>query len=231
MRRISIPELLDNDTWTPVEVEDSLADVQMFNVWFGGISTMAKLLSSVATERQLTSVSWLDVAGARGDLVSCTTQKLAGTGIRLEPVILDLVSSHLGSQYASVCGDALRLPFRDNSFDVVGCCLFLHHLEPEQVTEFVAESLRVARHAVLINDLVRDPLLLALSYAGYAIYRSRLSRHDGPASVRRAHTVSELRSMLQTSSASKIEVSRFHPFRVGGIVWKDLSSKTNPSQL
>jgi ubiquinone/menaquinone biosynthesis C-methylase UbiE len=220
MKRVVVPELLDNDEFSPREVADSLADIQMFNRRFGGIRTMTTLLSTVATQRKLKSLSWLDVAGAYGDLASCTSKVMARKGIEVKPVLLDRVVTHLNNRITSVCADALSLPFRDNSFDVVGSCLFLHHLDPEQIVAFAAEGLRVARHAVLINDLVRDPLLLALAYAGLPVYRSRISWHDGPASVRRAYTVNELKSILQESTAFKTEIEKFYPFRVGGVMWK-----------
>ena len=54
-----------------------------------------------------------------------------------------------------MAGDALALPFRDASFDLVSCNLFAHHLSPQELVRFVDEALRVCRVAVLINDLVR----------------------------------------------------------------------------
>ena len=53
--------------------------------------------------------------------------------------------------------DALALPFPDNSFDLVSCSLFAHHLEPAELERFTEEAWRVSRCAVLINDLVRHP--------------------------------------------------------------------------
>ena len=192
MKRVVVPELLDTDAGTPREVAASLADLDMFNRRFGGVRTMASLLRTVARRRRLTSLSWLDVAGARGTTASMTASVLSLQGIHVKPVTLDRAASHMDRGAASVCGDALQLPFLDNSFDVAGCCLFLHHLEPEEITAFVCEALRVARHAVLINDLIRNPLHLLIAQVGRPIYRSRLTRHDAPASVRRAYTRREL---------------------------------------
>ena len=131
-----------------------------------------------------------------------------------------LGAPHMNGRYPAVAGEATNLPLKNNSFDVVGCCLFLHHLEPPQVVQFVNEALRVARHAVLINDLVRHPVHLGLAYAGRAIYRSRLTRHDAVASVKRAYTVEEIQSMLRQTSTAEITVRRFFLFRMGVIAWK-----------
>src|SRR5262249_25399219 len=106
-------------------------------------------------------------------------------------------------------------------FDVVGSSLFLHHLEPAEIARFTAEGLRVARHAFLIHDLVRHPFHLALSYMGFPLYRSRLTRHDAPASVRRAYTVEEVKEALAAvQGIAGIEIQQFYLFRMGVIVWK-----------
>lgn len=236
MQRVVIPELLDTDTGTPREVEDSLADLRMINRYFGGKHSMSSLFLRVAAARRIKTISWLDVGGATGDVASLTRQSLLKDGIDLQPVLLDRMPGHMtvrmsgtaepsaNGRYPAIGGDALALPLQDSSFDVVGCCLFLHHLEPEQVIQFVNDALRVARHAVVINDLIRHPLHVAMAYAGYALYRSRLTRHDSVASVRRAYTVEELESMLQRTQAHKIELRKFFLFRMGVIAWKNPST-------
>ena len=117
-------------------------------------------------------------------------------------------------------GDALALPFRDTSFDLVGCGLFAHHLSPDQLVRFVNEALRVSRCAVLINDLIRHPTHLALVYAGVPLYRSRITRHDAPASVLQAYTPDEMREILGRTAAARVEIGRSYLFRMGVIAWK-----------
>jgi ubiquinone/menaquinone biosynthesis C-methylase UbiE len=221
MKRVVVAELLDTDAGTPREVATSLKDLRMFNSWFGGVHTMSSLLRRVAQERGLKKLSWVDVAGGEGYVATRTQRSLARSGITSQPVILDRAPSHLSKIHPGVCGDALALPFRDNSFDAVGCSLFLHHLEPEEIVRFAREGLRVARHAFLIHDLQRHPVHLALGYLGMPLYRSRITRHDALASVRRAYTVEEVGKMLApVTSTENIEIRKFFLFRMGVIVWK-----------
>ena len=134
---------------------------------------------------------------------------------------LDRVPTHLQPSHRSLVADALALPFRDNSFDIVSCSLFAHHLEPVQLARYGEEACRVARRAILINDLIRHPLHLALVYAGFPLMRSHISRVDGVASVRRAYEPSEIREILCSSACcQKIEISTHYLFRMGVIVWK-----------
>jgi ubiquinone/menaquinone biosynthesis C-methylase UbiE len=220
MRRTVVPELLDSDSGTPQEVQGSLADLRMFNRYFGGAHTMTALLTAVAYAKQLKRISFLDVAGASGDVALFSAKALKRNGIELRPVVLDRAESHLNGSIPSVSGDALALPFRDSSFDVVGCSLFVHHLEPDEIVRFAREALRVARHAFIINDLIRHPLHLTLVYAGFPLYRSRITRHDTVASVRRAYTSDEMRRMLEQSGATDLEIRTFYLFRMGVIAWK-----------
>ncbi|MGE5324683.1 MAG: methyltransferase domain-containing protein [Actinomycetota bacterium] len=224
MKRVVVPELLDEDAGTREEVEDSLADLRMFNQRFGGIHTTRNVLRRIARQRRLKNILWLDVAGGRGDVASLTRQSLLPSGIDSEAVILDRAPSHMNGSQPSICGDAVRLPFADTSFDVVGCSLFAHHLERTEIECFAREGLRVARHAFFIHDLVRHPVHLALAYAGFPLYRSRITRHDAPASVRRAYTVEEMRTMLQSAGAKHLEIHTYYLFRMGAIAWKPITT-------
>jgi hypothetical protein len=84
----------------------------------------------------------------------------------------------------------------------------------------VSEGLRVSRTAVLINDLRRSTVSLALTYLGFPLFRSRMTRHDAIASVRRAYTIAELRNILDQVSAHQIEARQHYLFRMGVIIWK-----------
>ena len=181
---------------------------------------MTAMLRKVAARTGKKQLTFLDVAGASGDVALAAQEELAISGIRLHPILLDRAATHLANGFAGVAGDAFQLPFADSSIDCVGCSLFAHHLEPDEVIRFVNEALRVARDAVLINDLRRHPAHLALAYAGKAIFRSRLTRHDAPASVRRAHTADEMKRYLKQTVAFGIDISSHYLFRFAAIAWK-----------
>jgi ubiquinone/menaquinone biosynthesis C-methylase UbiE len=228
MNRAVTAELLDTDSGTPAEVEASLADLRRINRWFGGNATTQAMIENVARQLHIKAFSLLEVAAGSGDVPKLAAQRLAARGVHLDITLLDRTASHLQSATANnghsvmrtVVGDAIALPFPDNSFDLVDCGLFTHHLTPEQVIRFVDEGLRVCRSAVLINDLVRHPLHLTLVYAGLPLYRSRLTRHDAPASVRQAYTVDEMRALLKKTKAAKTQIQLHYLFRMGVIVWK-----------
>ncbi len=221
MQRVNTPEILDSNSCPRDEVDTSLQDLCRINRWFGGVATTRSLIERVATAVDEKHFSLLEVAAGYGEVPREAGKQLLRKGIKLDITDLDRVHTHLQASHRSLVADALALPFRDNSFDIVSCSLFAHHLEPAQLACFGEEACRVARRAILINDLIRHPLHLALVYAGFPLMRSHISRVDGVASVRRAYEPSEIREILCSSACcQKIEISTHYLFRMGVIVWK-----------
>jgi len=221
MQRRVVPELLDNDLGSPSEVAASLRDLRRINDWFGGTRTTAKALTRVANAQNRRELSFLEVGAGNGYTPMAARERLARRGIDVDLMLLDQAPSHLPRNgVRALAADALRLPFRDGAFDVVGCNLLAHHFEPDELPAVASEALRVARVAVLINDIMRSRLHLMLTYAGLPLFRSRLTWHDAPASVRRAYTVDEMRRILSGAGARRIEISTHYLYRMAVVLWK-----------
>jgi hypothetical protein len=225
MQRVTIPEILDSDECPPEEVECALRDLGRLNRWFGGVATTQALIERVANISGKNRLSVLEVAAGFGEVPRLVTQRLARRDVTLDYILLDRMRSHLHGRTQSVVADALALPFPDGAFDVVSCSLFAHHLSSEELSRFVRDAARVSRCAVVINDLIRHPLHLALIYAGFPLMRCRVSRVDGVASVRSAYVPNEIRDILASAFASSssvhVEIFRHYLFRMGVIVWKE----------
>jgi len=221
MRRRVIAEWLDDDLGTGAEIAASLADLRHINDWFGGTRTTIALLRRVAGASGCRQLSVLEVGAGTAGVPQAAQRALARQDIEVHLTLIDRIWSHLpADSTASVAGDALHLPLRDGSFDVVSCSLFAHHFEPDALQHFACEALRVCRRAVLINDLIRSRMHLALVYLGLPLFRSRITWHDAPASVRRAYTLDEMRELLSPLPAQRIEISRHYLYRMGVLVWK-----------
>jgi ubiquinone/menaquinone biosynthesis C-methylase UbiE len=223
MRRVVTPELLDEDLGTPDEIRETLLDLRGFNRNLGGFSSMAGMLRAVAVRTGKCAVKLLDVAGGNGDVADHVACQLSNEGIQIRATVMDRAVSHMNGhdlKLNRVAGDALALPFTDGSFDVVSCNLFCHHLEAEEMIAFFNQALRVARLAVIASDLRRNSFHLFAANAGRLIYRSRLTRNDAPASVRRAYTMAEISEIAQRTTAASYAVSPHFFQRFGLILWK-----------
>jgi ubiquinone/menaquinone biosynthesis C-methylase UbiE len=235
MERIVEDEWLDDDRGTPAEIDAALQGISLANRRFGGVRLHARLLKQAFTRvprEQRPHI--LEVASGRADVLQAALLQL-GVAAQVAPdvTLLDRSAAHLPDPRAwpsalptphTAAGDAVALPFPDASVDIVSCCLFLHHLEPPQITRYLAEAQRVARVAVVINDLERSALHYRLAQLNRVIDRSRISRHDGPASVRRAYTYNELASMLANTGCNFL-LERAYLYRLGAILWCGECSK------
>ncbi len=111
------------------------------------------------------------------------------TNLELNPHALALNPSG-----RNVTGSALALPFPDAHFDVVIASQMTHHLSDAEVVTHFREAWRVARQAVLLSDLHRNPFLYALVWMGsWLVGFNRAMREDGVISVRRGFRLDEWR--------------------------------------
>ncbi len=227
MERVEGEEMLDSDHWSEEEIACALRAIRRVNLLYGGDRMHKQLFRRVAS-RLPQQMDILEVASARGEVVQAAARMLIRKSISVRIFLLDRSNLHLPqprdwdpdlSPPTLLAGDALKIPLEDRSVDVVSCCLFLHHLNAENARIFLREALRVARVAVLVNDVERTRTNYTLSKLQRLIDPSRLSRHDGPMSVRQAYTFRELEEMLRETGCS-FEIERGWIYRLGAIVWR-----------
>lgn len=232
MQRVDAQEILDSDRCSACDAQAALSVLGRINRWFGGVATTRNMVERVARATEAKNLSLLEVAAGRGEVPEQVRVEMARHGISLDVTLLDRALSHLPPRHSAsgnhsfgsrgIIADALVLPFGDGAFDLVSCSLFAHHLNAQPLAQFVREGLRVSRRALLINDLVRHPLHLALVYASYPIMRNRVAWLDGLTSVRRAYVPDEIRNILTSafSCDARVEIWRNYLFRMGVIAWK-----------
>jgi predicted SAM-dependent methyltransferase len=115
----------------------------------------------------------------------------------------------------TVCGDALRLPFKDHSVEIVMCSQVLHHFAGKDALLLLREMNRVARVRVVVSDLRRSWLAAAgLWLVSFPLRFHAVSRHDGVVSVMRGFTAAELADTVNEAVGLKPVVHRRRGFRV-----------------
>ena len=229
MRRVTSVELLDEDRGSPEEIQSSLDDLWRINRWLGGVTSSLRLLDHFFSRTGSHPVRILDVGSGDARLAARLKAELLRRKIPVEFVVLDRRFSHLAGARSSrpagvgmppVVADVFALPFAERSFDVVICNLFLHHFSGDHERHLLISLASVAREAVLINDLERHLLPYLFIRVAIPFARSRITRNDGPASVRQSYTREELAALAGGAGCRSFEVERIPPFRLGLTLWK-----------
>jgi SAM-dependent methyltransferase len=106
------------------------------------------------------------------------------------------------------------------SCDVAVSSLFLHHLDDTAAVVLLRHMAAAARLGVVISDLIRSRVGLALAVLGTRVLSSsRVARVDGPLSVRAARTLPEYHHMLAVAGMTNATIRRTWPERAL-IVWR-----------
>ena len=211
-------EILDLPDVDPGIVTRSLADVAKANALFGGTSAVIDEIKEVLKilPRKATL---LDVGTGLGDIPYRARAVARQSGVAITTIGLDsapeLASANTSAVNFSVCGDALRLPFPDQSIDIVMCSQVLHHFAGDDALKLLCEMNRVARVRVIVSDLRRSWIAAAgLWLASFPLRFHAVSRHDGVVSVMRGFTPTELTGTVHQAIARKPVTHRRLGFRL-----------------
>lgn len=226
-KRVRATEWMDDRSVADDYLQETLANLRWINRWLGGYRATRSVLAPLLRCRE--SLRVLDLGTGAGDYLAAivwtghaTGTAVQATGVDLNPVAVGhgrawldtTLPRPLRSQVQLMVGDALALPYADNTFDVVHAALFLHHFYDKRAVALLREMRRVSRLGILVNDLHRHPL----AYAGIWLLTRGLSfspmvQHDAPLSVRRGFSRSELRALACRAGASRPRVRWHWAFR------------------
>jgi 2-polyprenyl-3-methyl-5-hydroxy-6-metoxy-1,4-benzoquinol methylase len=211
-------EILDDPDVDPAVMQRAMRDVERANIVFGGRrAAIAELTPALSNTRG--SALLLDVGTGRGDIPAEAKRVAQSNGLTLRTIGLDmsapLVSSQCHGTDWIIRGNALSLPLRDSSVDIVLASQILHHFPEDDAIAFVRELNRVARSRVVISDLRRS-LIAAAGFwlASFPLRFHPVTRHDGVVSVMRGFIPSELASIVERATGQRPIVTRRLGFRL-----------------
>src|SRR5690606_38636607 len=92
--------------------------------------------------------------------------------------------------------DVVRLPYNDDSFDLVTASQVLHHLTDDDASRALNEMARVSRSMLVISDLHRNRLAwLGIHAVTRVLACGPMIKADGPLSVRKGFVRADLQAM------------------------------------
>jgi ubiquinone/menaquinone biosynthesis C-methylase UbiE len=161
----------------------------------------------------------MDVGSGTGDIARAVARALAARGMRTHTIaveqsfILGMIARPETDEV--IAGDALCLPIRDRSVDVVICSQVLHHFDDRRARILISELDRVSRIGVVIGELQRDMVASVLFRAVAPALRFHpVTVHDGLLSIERGFLGHELRALVRSAVPRDVVVRRRFPFRL-----------------
>ena len=222
--RIYEEEKLDAGEGTDTDVAHSLSDLRRINRFLGGRRVILRALAQCLDDPGSQDVSLLDVGTGSADIPMAVAADCDRRGLESFIAAVDISERNLrvsrsrlnvSTDINLVQADSLRLPFATHSFDFVTASLFLHHFRDEDVVRLLADFARIAKRAVIVNDLVRNLVPYYFTrISGPLLAWSFLTRNDAPVSVLRGFTTDEMKDLARRAGLSNVQMRRSFPYRL-----------------
>ena len=229
--RVLVPELMDDPSINPVEHRRALLGLRRVNKFCQTGKQLATEILAIAEKFNRNSLTVLDLGCGSGDVATEVGRRLGSQleckvfGWDISQTAIDCANQAWSSSQermppskrspVEVCFQQVDAFQQQNrKFDVVYCCLFLHHFTEQQAVQVLARMKQLATMSVLVDDLVRTRLGYALAQIGCQLLsRSPVVHFDGPQSVRAAFTESEARDLATQAGLERCSIRRHWPER------------------
>ena len=228
MRRSAELEMMDLPGQPRELVTEDLRNLRLINRYLGCHRNVLRGLARLVSTNQLRAFTLLDVGTGSADIPEVIVRwaranHISARIVALErdPVTVEEAAEQTRKlpEITVIRGDGMSPPFDAASFDFVLASQLLHHFSDAQILAALRTWARLARGAIIVNDLVRHPL----AYQGIRLVtkmftHNEMTRTDAPRSVERACTISEWRELFRRANVGNFSLQWTLPFRVLGVI-------------
>ena len=192
-------ELMDAPDCDPVKLDRTYGQFALVNRLFSGWRLLyVQELRPLLSASTVTTV--LDIGSGGGDLARLLARWSQRDNLKLEVTGIDPDSrAHHFASGRPHTSNVRFLQARSGElvregrvFDVVISNHVIHHLQPPEVAQFIADSQALARRMCLHNDLRRSMAAYGLFSLAALLFRRSFIRSDGLVSIQRSYTPAEL---------------------------------------
>jgi 2-polyprenyl-3-methyl-5-hydroxy-6-metoxy-1,4-benzoquinol methylase len=192
-------EFMDAPDCDPAKLERTYRQFGLVNRLFSGWKLLyVNELRPVLSPHTVTTV--LDIGSGGGDLARLLARWSQQDRLRLDVTGIDPDSrAHSfaagrpnGSNVRFLQADSRDMTLEGRRFDAVISNHVLHHLQPPELAQLLADSRTMARRICLHNDLRRSAAAYGLFSLAALPFRGSFIRADGLTSIRRSYTPAEL---------------------------------------
>lgn len=196
MKREYKDEIMDDFSIGGERIEKALKELKIINTYLGGNSTTNAGLKIVRKHSgNKSTLTILDAGAGASDVLNSVSKKIS----KLKITSLDANKSVCNFAKANnpktnvICGSTESLPLKENSFDVIHASLFFHHFDEQSILSTLQKFSRVAKEAIIINDLQRSIwALIGIKTLTKLFSGSDMVKNDAPLSVKKGFKKNEL---------------------------------------
>ncbi|MFL2512347.1 MAG: class I SAM-dependent methyltransferase [Synechococcus sp.] len=218
------PEVMDQPGLDPKEHAKALMGLRRINAISRCSAGLFRPIEALAITQPAKPLRVLELACGGGDTAIDLALMAKRKGLSLDihacdlnPEAVAIAQTNAVRRQAALTvftADALAKPTDHNSFDVVYCTLFAHHLDELDVVRLLEVMALRSRKLVLVDDLIRSRLGFALAWIGTRLLsRSWVVHTDGLLSVRAALQPDEMKSIAMQAGLNDAQIKRSWPER------------------
>ena len=216
-RRFTEIEIMDDLSISGSVVAQTLRELDTINQLLGGnqisLSAFKKVLKSSKID------SFADLGCGSADILKrmsglCPSAQYVG--FDANPHIIDYAVDNVATHknISALEENIFSSSFQNRSFDVIHCCLFLHHFTHDELVDLFKQFNKQAKKAIIVNDLHRHFLAYySIKWITRLFSKSFMVRNDAAVSVARGFKKSELTSILSDAGISNYTLKWKWAFR------------------
>ena len=209
--RSSKMEIMDDFTMKGVMFRDALDKLEIINRLLGGnkvtIEGLKELLKNQSKNKVITIV---DLGCGHGDILrdiakfgrkSNYSFKLIGIDANFAAIEY---AKELSKEYSELSFKAIDIfseDFKEQSYDIILCTLFLHHFKNNELILFLKTTIRKATIGIVVNDLHRHKIAYYLFKLIGFFVKNKMIQEDGLTSILRAFKKKDLEKISKQIKA------------------------------
>lgn len=208
------PELMDDLTYQGEDLEVTLNELDFINRWLGGEDISIQGLKKLNQSDEIRTFA--DLGCGSGSILEKIKSKfpsISCTGIDANPHIVGY-AKQMHPDIRFECQNIFDTAFNSKQYDVIHCCLFLHHFTDDELISLFKQLKKQARIGIIVNDLHRHPFAYWSIYVLTSLFsRSKLVRHDARLSVSRGFRRNELVRVMKQAGVTRYDLNWKWAFR------------------
>lgn len=219
--RSSEIEIMDDLSIQGQVIDQTLKELDIINRRLGGNQISLSIFKKLLDQFEIKTVADLGCGG--GDILidmakvaNRKQQVLNFNGIDANPHIVNYAEKHTAAwpNIAFQAENIFSEDFQKRKFDLIHCCLFLHHFTNRELIELFKKLKQQAKVAIIVNDLQRHWLAYySIKLITQFFSKSFMVKNDAAVSVARGFRKSELIDILEQAEISNFQIKWKWAFR------------------